>query len=536
MSLLGNHNNNFEKRLKKQLGDTEFKPSESLWDNIDCEINKPGFEKQINSKLNQYEVKPSKHTWAQIEKQLPPEPNKWAFAYRLRLGLVLLLFSSGLVVGYWLKTQHEKPMLADNSTQKSNAAPQTETKITRSTNKSTSKAVTNNVTKAKQLQTDKPVATNEQVSEPLLLSKNSKKYHSTLAPFGASKQSQSKSTQPIAKVNVKGASISAQNNFTRSAKKNIVSNESIIPINSNVSESNTSQPTETKHIDVMPAIQTPLTESKTTTFADNTVLVDDDTIPPTQVKQVFADSAVTVASQNNLPKPKQEDKYTFAIRIVAGVHQSNMLLTNASNRDMSANINMRKQVEKPQVSVSTGFLVEFPISQKWQVASGVFISHFKMGMSYDVTPTATPILAEKGATYTNVNDSVTQGTYQNQTISYSWNEIPLLFTYKFKTYRKLSFETTVGLSYAIVNTVDAAMVGNNNVGVLVVKGKEAFPLIKNNVFAHLNIGACYQLNESVFITASPYFRHSITSMVATKNWVQQYPYFIGFNVGLRKQF
>lgn len=531
MSLLGNHNNNFEKRLKKQLGDTEFKPSESLWDNIDREINKPGFEKQINAKLNQYEVKPSKHTWAQIESQLPPEPNKWAFAYKLRLGLVLLLFSSGLIMGYWLKTQHEKPVIADNAPSKITTTTQADIKITRSTNKSTSKALTNHVNKAAQLLADKPVVPHQRVSEALLLSRTNKKYHSTLTPSGASKQSRSNAAQAILlspQVNIDGSS-PIKNNVTDNAKTGLASNQVIVPANPIVALNNIPLITEAKKVDVLP-----LTANKPTPNATNPI-IHTDTFT-TQVKQVLADSANTVASQNNLPQPKQTDKHTFAIRIVAGAHQSNMLLTNASNRDMSNNIAMRKQVEKPQISVSTGFLVEFPISQKWQVASGVFISHFKMGMSYDVTPAATPIYAEKGATYTNVNDSVTQGTYQNQTISYSWNEIPLLFTYKFKTYRKLSFETTVGLSYAVVNTVDAAMVGNNNVGVLVVKGKEAFPLIKNSVFAHATIDACYQVNESVFITAAPYFRHSVTSMVATKNWVQQYPYFVGFNLGLRKHF
>jgi len=68
MSLLGNRNNDFEKKLKQQLDDTEFKPSESLWSRIDQEVNKPEFEKKVEGKIGSYEVTPKPESWAIIER------------------------------------------------------------------------------------------------------------------------------------------------------------------------------------------------------------------------------------------------------------------------------------------------------------------------------------------------------------------------------------------------------------------------------------------------------------------------------------
>ena len=102
MSLLKNRNNDFEKKLQEQLDDTVYKPTESLWNRIDQEVNRPEFEKRVEGKVGNYQLKPFPETWEQIEAQLPPERKN-----RRRVGLVwfsslatLLVIAFG--VGYQL--------------------------------------------------------------------------------------------------------------------------------------------------------------------------------------------------------------------------------------------------------------------------------------------------------------------------------------------------------------------------------------------------------------------------------------------------
>lgn len=102
MSLFKNQNNDFEKKLRDQLDETEFKPSDSLWSRIDQEVNRPEFEKRVEGKIGNYQLNPRKETWEQIEAQLPPEPNGKNRRKYLWIPLTVLLFISGLGIGFWL--------------------------------------------------------------------------------------------------------------------------------------------------------------------------------------------------------------------------------------------------------------------------------------------------------------------------------------------------------------------------------------------------------------------------------------------------
>jgi len=66
MSLFKNQNNDFEKKLRDQLNETEFNPSDSLWSRIDHEVNRPEFEKKVEGKIGNYQLDPKKETWKQI--------------------------------------------------------------------------------------------------------------------------------------------------------------------------------------------------------------------------------------------------------------------------------------------------------------------------------------------------------------------------------------------------------------------------------------------------------------------------------------
>ncbi|TAE89802.1 MAG: hypothetical protein EAY81_01780, partial [Bacteroidetes bacterium] len=196
-----------------------------------------------------------------------------------------------------------------------------------------------------------------------------------------------------------------------------------------------------------------------------------------------------------------------------------------------------KQVEQPKTDITAGFLLDYSLSKHWTISSGVFITNFKMEMTYNTTPTNLSSQKEPNARYIHPNDSIYVGSGEyKQRIQYSWNEIPLLITFNINPEKRLSYELKSGLSYAIINTVDANMISYNNVGVLVLKGKESFPQIGNSVFAHVYAGVTYRINDNVSLTATPYIRYSLNSMVKNDNWVQQRPYLTGMSLSLRKYF
>ena len=83
------------------------------------------------------------------------------------------------------------------------------------------------------------------------------------------------------------------------------------------------------------------------------------------------------------------------------------------------------------------------------------------------------------------------------------------------------------MSYAIIGTADAGMVNYDNVGVLLIKDKSAFPGISNSVFVSLQPALTYRLNNDVVLGFSPTARLSLNSMIDRSNWLKQYPAFLG---------
>ena len=100
MSLFKNQNKDFEKKLKHQLDETGFKPSESLWSDIDQEVNLPLFEEKVNGKIGNYKLNPNKETWEKIVAQFPLEPKGKNNKKYLWISLSVILFIGLSGVGY----------------------------------------------------------------------------------------------------------------------------------------------------------------------------------------------------------------------------------------------------------------------------------------------------------------------------------------------------------------------------------------------------------------------------------------------------
>ena len=577
MSLLGNQNNDFEKKLKKHLGDTEYKPAESLWDRIDKEVNKPEFEQKVEGKIGHYELAPKPETWEYIEANLPPEPKSWKRTGKIWYGIVALLFISGAFIGYQLNgsfnhepaealaQQHgtdiadvgnEMPAIAETS----ESLKQTQSKP----------AITAPVTPpAQQTQAENRSTTQRHAAEIGSIRSSSPETHIK----GAAK--------PVQRENVHHTSLASTvtlpvGNATFSASGKPDQTPEPVSVASNT-KSVTGLTEETRlqttliapgqtgnapasNIPVQgsaPLAQKENTEKQNTTDLqskesnpvkpepDKLAAKDpgpvsqvSDTTRPAVERAVSTGKPVAQAndSLNGLPFAAIDNQIPvrLSITVMAGVHQSNMRLVAPAS--MQANKTMRERVETPEWDFTGGFLLDYKLNEHVLISSGIILTSFTMGMKYDALPANRSARMEPGATYENSRDSIVSGNGLTSRIKYSWNEIPLFVTYRFNTTKRFGFEVRGGISYAIVSTVDASMVGQDNIGVLVMKTKESFPVFQNSIFTHLYAGISYKLNETVSLNAMPYLKYSLNSMVENEKWIQQHPWMVGLSMGLRKSF
>ncbi|MFN3444642.1 MAG: hypothetical protein ACK44D_02810 [Bacteroidia bacterium] len=570
MSLFKNQNNDFEKKLRDQLDETEFKPSDSLWNRIDQEVNKPEFEKKVEGKIGNYQLDPKKETWEQIEAQLPPEPKGINRRKYLWIPLTALLFISGLGIGFWLnQMENNSNILVINgneqqvpTTSSFEIEPNNEAEVMSSNQVNTQNEASVKHIKSKQ----KELEVAENKSEPLI-SQTAKPTKKQIAPT-QSTQTVNNTIQTLAsgngaKTNLPKSIISSNYSLN---KKQIAptqtANENKQPIvngnggtsgltkNDVADNQNEKQITPTQILNKNEGIvQHQQTDKKQPNSNENQTGKNEPAdVAQQQTKPSEPLTDTTKSVKNIIPalhdsvantlKPEpnlvdEERPSKISLSIMMGAHYSQMHLY-TEQTTLAKHVALRNQIESAKIDWSGAFLIDYQW-KKMLISSGVQFTHFSMGMTYGTTQATQPPKYEPNS-QVSTNDSVTANGINNTRIKYSWNEIPLLITCRFTPHKRLGVEAKVGVSYAFISTVDAALVGQNNVGVLVVKNKESFPFVKNSIFAQAYLGLAYQVNPAITITAMPYLRYSLNSMTDSKYAVKQHPYMVGMSIGLRKHF
>lgn len=537
MSLFKNQNNDFEKKLRDQLDETEFNPSDSLWSRIDHEVNRPEFEQKVEGKIGNYQLDPKKETWEQIEAQLPPEPNGKNRRKYLWIPLTALLFISGLGIGFWLnQIENTSNILVINGNEQQapavfEAQPDAETKVIAPNQTKTQKEISNNnnvVNKTPEninpIPTDLKVADINQ-TKPLTTSPKQQTSKKQIVPTASNQTF----NNTIAGIKVTESNLPKNDvAANQSLNKKQISPPQIFNEQEGVTQQ--AQTAETQK-----ASNTTQTETNEPLAAEKSAPTEQPTDTIKSVKNVLpplSDSAVAA----NKPLPNLTDEECpskLSLSIMMGAHYSQMhLYTNQPQ--LAKHVALRNQIESAEIEWSGAFLLDYEW-KKFLISSGIQFTNFSMGMTYGTTPAAQQPKPEPNSQVV-TNDSVTADGINNTRIRYSWNEIPILITYRFTPHKRLGIEAKVGASYAFISTVDAALVGQNNVGVFAVKNKESFPFVKNSIFAQAYLGLAYQINSSVTLTAMPYLRYSLNSMIDGNYAVKQHPYMVGMSIGLRKHF
>jgi hypothetical protein len=584
MSLFRKHKK-FEDQLKEQLGDSEYKPSESLWDRIDSGIAEDGFETGVQQSLENFEQMPYPETWERIAAELPEERVGNNFLKYYGFGLLALLFSTGIYLGYkW----NEQPtairntqivsaapdngsVVADNVTNPADAiqsdmkvvAPEQEeanapvTKAVEPDNSEVRKepiVASNAILQEKKLPGSEPVVQPENIMKSAIQPAfTSVKAAPSPTKYKSQENKQAINNQPLATI----ATVSIETDVPANQSTVVSDRGSVNNNKSNgFSSFQTNTPILTPTTAVAPAVTTNTPDGPVNTNNGS----DQKAITPQQpavtgqnqaqptVTAIPAQTDVRVLTEAkpdsnvNLYQPpvNEEGGLTrVSLSIVSGAALcfTTYKSPSGSSLNFDENIALRKKLERPAIDWSGAFLIDVRLNKRWMVSTGLMMTNFSQKFNYNTIKASSPSDPnEVGAPVTNPGDSVIAGNGHNNRIKYSWTEIPLLINYTIIKGRRINLDLQGGVSYAFINTVDAGIVSYDNKGVLVLKDKKAFPQITNAVFVSFMPQISYQFNETVAIGVMPSFKYSVTSIIGNDRWVQQHPYFIGLNLCLRKRF
>lgn len=509
--------NKFEDKLKKQLDGIDAKPSDDLWEKIEQGLPEDAFEIKVAGKLDTLKITPDPEIWPAIESRLPVEVS----FYKRRVVLVLagLVFLMGLVGRYNLQNDI---FHANN----------TETTVTVSQNKPEKKFQSSKSKKELSYSTPKVQNTiranttdeNEKGSIPFVNYRDAKQAKSLASTFVA------KSQRPKVD-NTSTKEVSEVAPTLLPDKSDILSNDQ--NGNNNIENLNVTQ---NQPLVVNTKIDPSLKQTEVSAIANKPVSLDS---AINSINPLVLTNPQAVVNAENYSMPDEMPLSNYSITAFTGYNMcyNHLVSPNTVGKDFSKNIALRNSVESPTAEWTGAFLANLHLNAKWYLSSGIILTNFRQDLTFGVKKPINELYGgEENASYVHNADSITNGGGQKGIISYSFTEIPLFVSYRFAQKHKFEFEVQGGFSWGILSGANAQMVDQYNVGLLQINSKTDFPPLRNVFFFTLQPMASYKLNSSVNIGVMTSLKTSINSMVATPYWVQQYPYFVGLNVFIRKRF
>jgi hypothetical protein len=575
MNLFRKHKK-FEEQLHEQLGDMEVKPSSSLWDRIDSNIANDSFENGVQDSLENFEQMPYPETWDKIAAELPEEKVGNRLMRYYVAAAFALLFATGIYVGK--RFQDDNKLIAENTQLQELPLNQTEAALPkklgtenngeideqRKTQRESSSdniiPQTSNTTLNDHSENNVRDQNNESLKSTSISPKNkniqrsaveNEEEKSALKPVTVDNaQTINKETAASVLVNNTAPTIAAtKDHDIKSTQKDIDGEE---PGNNN-----------TQSIQSAPIL---LSKAENTENLNDGLIVQNNNIIPadTSKRNASQTNVAAAASTNTLSQPREvietkpdsaayaqhvqtlnakqdNDGLTrFSISIYAGAHLSYTTYNDPKQQtalNFDKNIELRKQLERPEIDWSGGFLLDYRLGKRWMVSSGIAMVNFSQKFEYNIEQALRPTnAAEISAPISNPNDSFVIGNQYSNRIKYSWTEIPVYVNYTIIKGKRWNVDMQAGASYAFINTVDGGMISYDNKGVLVLRGKESFPEIKNTIFLTAMPQVSYAFGSSVSLGLVPTIKYSVTSIIGNERWIQQHPYFIGMNICLRKRF
>lgn len=543
----------FEEKLNEQLSGMEYKPSDSLWNRIEQNLDTDGFEPALREKLDSYTAEPNQKVWTHIENQLPEMRNRKGIFW---ISMIAGILAIGFGAGYWfnpkLLVSHDKNTVQKTET-KFESEPIAEEKVT--ANIITPKKSTEQKQTAEAIQLN----STDKKSSPALVNNapvnNEPVYNAALAktsrPLKINRITKSQNVNKLA-----GASIlpvQAQGKMTEKEQKGILDPPSVLPLaglNENInskqdnkispetqkleqsgqqdSHKDLPKPEETKPI-VLP-IPEKITPSLSPVITNETVTPKD----PKDTSEIYSNENVLVDKSAYLPPGDSLSKISVTATVGAQLCFLSLSMPSNNKSTLQTSFDLREKMETPVVDYNGGFLLNYHFTENWMLSSGVMMTSFTQDINYSlIPPVGNP---DPQPNYLHPTDSIEAGTQYVVQNKYSFTEIPLLVTYKASKGQLVDIEVQAGVSYAILNLVHAYMPDPSCIGLLEVSDKNDFPKLKNLFFASLAPSVGFKVNNAVTLGAMPFIKVAITGMIDNEQWIQQKPWFVGLNLFIRKRF
>ncbi len=539
----------FEEKLNEQLNGMEFKPSDSLWNRIEQNLDTDGFEPAMRQKLESYTAEPNQKVWTHIENQLPEMRNRKGIFW---VSMTAVILAIGFGAGYWFNPK----LLVSND---KNTSIEAETIHQPAINPNGNEGSNINASKKSPLKSGDLTAASsndpDKKSSPVLIPKTPV---NIMAP--------AKENQPLtikngiksknAKKLAEGSKlpVSSQTNHTGKVQKGNQDQGSAFPLAS-VSENNSlkqdinnnSPEIQKREQPVLPNSQTdlPKTEESKPIILPPTEkitpvispVVSDESVAkePKDTSEIYSNENVLVDKSAYLPPGDTLSKISVTATVGAQLCFLSLSMPADNQSKLQKSFDLRQKMEAPVVDYNGGFLLNYHFSENWMLSSGVTMTSFTQDINYSLIPQeGNPVTQPNN--YMHPTDSIEAGTQRVLQNKYSFTEVPLLLTYKVLKGQSLDVEVQAGVSYAILNLVNAYMPDPTCVGLLEVTDKNDFPKLKNMLFVSLAPSIGYKLNNALTLGAMPVIKVSLTGMVDNDNWIQQKPWFVGLNLFIRKRF
>lgn len=502
--------NSFEQKLRENLDGMEFKPSDALWDKIAQNMGTDSFEPKLQEKLANYTLEPTQETWDKVANQLPQ--NKRRFGWIWYSSLLALAFT---LIGYnYFNSPKNLPSKEIGSIEKpiEQSSPPTNYNQVNKTKASTIPTLPKKVETQLQIESrfeqkntsqkiknTEPLQTEAQLPEPSFLA----------SPKRKKGGSGNVNLPPI------------ETAFVSQTKENEKNNSPlVIP-------------------KVDDTTQTPLPE-KTSTILGNLT-------PPSQGKEISAlvqnnskDSSEPIIVSNTKEYLETDAAPTnFSLLAMLGTHMSYMTLTmpESNKYDLNKALDLRKEIETPQLDFSGGLQAEYAFAKKWYLRAGIGIVSFTQKVQYNILPVDSAINQVQAPNfYLHKQDSIIVGSTYALENKYSFTEFPVYLGYKISEQEDWNVDLNIGISYGRLNLVNAYMPDPSCVGLLIANDKNSFPKFKNVWFANLAPSISWNINARASVGLMPHLRIGINNMVDNPDWISQKPWSAGLNLFLRKRF
>ncbi len=502
----------FEERLKEKLSELEVKPSNTLWDRIEKNLDSDGFEPSIQNMLESYTLEPNANVWTDIESQLPETRKRYGMLW---ISLITFILGVGFGTTYWFKPNAPESIENKIVLSEPIAAKSVENLISEKTLVEKKKYL------ASKSQFNKKASHKRAVAEPKNLSGMP-----TLNKEARSANVRNKTPKTFSIFRKKELVISSAEINGKLVSSATISENTVSDI------PNVHHPENKDQAVLKPAIKlaTPIlnVDSK------ESVLIK-------SLDQSLSDSSMIdqkVRAKDYGPSPDELGKVSITATVGIQMCYLKLNMPSHSSYSLQQSYALRQEMETPAMDYNGGFLINYHINQKFFVSAGIQISNFKQSINFSlIAPIDTnTILLRSKNLYLHPNDSLIQGNANVLENKYSFTEIPLYLNFNVYHGEALDFDLQAGVSYAMLNLVAAYMPDPGLVGLLQINGKDDFPKLKNTFFASFSPSISYKINNALAIGAIPSVKVAISSIINNPEWIQEHPWFIGMNLFIRKRF